>query len=188
MTLRAGAVRAAAATAAAPAAAPPAAASVVFVMRVRLAFLPRDDDDERRDDEERPFDEDDDERDLLLLPREPPDAFPPLRPAIERFADDLLDLELLDPPRFFDDDPPRLFELLLLPDERFFDDEERLLEEPRDRLFEEDFFDDLPEELRFDAAMLCQLFVLAVRGNRTGTRDHAAHKRARWCTRCTETM
>ena len=134
MTLRAGALRAAAVIAAAPAAAPPAAATAVLVILVRLAFFPRADAEE----------------DLRLDDLRDP----PFRDAVERrdFVED--------PPRFFDE-APRLFLL----DERFFDDDDRLLDELRDRpFFELPFFEDLAEERRFDAAMLCLLLTVSVWG------------------------
>ena len=136
MTLRAGAERAAAVTAAAPAAAPPAAAIAVLLILVRLAFRPRAD-------AERLFVPRDDE-----LRRALPAFFAPLRPD-ERRAE-------VDPPRFFDE-PPRLFLL----DERFLD-EDRLLDEPRERFFELDFFEDPRLEPLFDAAMLCLLLDVSV--------------------------
>ena len=167
MTLRAGTERAAAVIAAAPAAAPPAAAIAVLLIFVRLAFFPRADDERLgREPELR--------RALAFLP--------PLRPA-ERRAD--VDDELELPPRRLEE-PPRLFEPLLL-DERFLLDEDRLLDELRDRpFFELDFFEDLPEEPLFDAAMLCLLLDVRCEGTVTGIRNHAACNV--WCTRCTDTM
>ena len=99
--------------------------------------------------------------------------FPPFRPAAERRAD-VAALRFFAPPRF---------ELLLLVD-RFLDDEDRLLDELRPpRPFDD--FEDLPEDLLFDAAMVCLLLNIGV-GNRTGIRNHAAYNV--WCTRCTGTM
>lgn len=147
----------AAAIAATPTAAPVAAAIVVFVMRVRLAFLPL-----LRC-----------AADLLALRRAV--AFFPL------FRAEVIFFELFDAARFFE--PPRRFALLLL-EERFFD-EERLLDELRDRLFD-DFFEDRREPF-LDAAMLCLLLNVRCGGNRNRDQEPRCVQR-RWCTRCTKTM
>ena len=134
----------------APAAAPAAAATCVLRRRVAAAFFAPF---ERPAEEERPFDDDFLAEERLAVEREPPDFFPPLRPAIERFTDVVA--FLLPPARFFDDF------LLLFEDFLLLDREDDFLE---DLLFDADFLleeplrepplpDDFFEEPFFDAAM-----------------------------------